>query len=269
MLKKWSTLAVLSLLVLSVCGGPFRRPVFLFEDFSGYPPESEQQVPDGYVRLRGNVLSSETQEFDYGLWETDNIVRWAIRRKSSTYNQRRLVYTGFNDIDPSVWSNYTVYTTFETPVRSASCSVHLHARLQGNSADELGYSANLVGSATSELLPNRLLLRKNNFTHTITNLENQADILIAYTEDSFELAADTLYTLKFAVEGNLLSAWFYEGTNLLDPDALKLSVSAVDTEYQTGTAGFGLRVPNTNTYAYFYNLKVEGPLPEGTMLIVK
>ncbi len=250
----------------AVSASPLPPIPLLREDFHAYPPGSPETVPEGFVTVRGTSLVNDTQEFNYDLWESYGIVRWAIRRLSA-WNTRRLVYIGNGETDPSQWSDYTAYTQFEIPTSPGSCKVHLLGRLQGNSTNQQGYTAIWNGSATGDELPYRLVIYKDYFDRSMTNLLDPN--LIAYSTNTFEITSNTVYTIKFALQGEKLSAAFYEGTNLALPDALKMTASGTDASYTSGTAGFGLRVPNTNVFGYFYNLFVDAPPPRGTVVILR
>ncbi len=265
MLRTVKLAGMLIVCATAVSASPLPPIPLLREDFQAYPPGSPETVPEGFVTVRGTLLINDTQEFNYDLWESSGIVRWAIRRLSA-WNTRRLVYMGDGETDPSQWSDYTAYTQFETPTPTG-CKVHLMARLQGDSTTLQGYTAIWNGSASGDVLPYRLVIYKDYFDRSMTNMLDPN--LIAYSTNSFEITSNTFYTIKFALQGEKLSAAFYEGTNLALPGALKMTASGTDATYTSGTAGFGLRVPNTNTFAYFYNLFVDAPPPRGTVVIFR
>ncbi|MGI6087381.1 MAG: hypothetical protein ACOYCD_05445, partial [Kiritimatiellia bacterium] len=225
MLRVLKLASLMMVLALAIAAMPFKPVPLLHEDFSGYPPDTTNTVPDGFVTVYGTIVLNNTQAFNFNhdLWLTDNIVRWKINRNSSNPN-RRLVYVGDGGVDPSQWSNYTAYTSFVIPATNGlvatSYKVHLMARLQGNSTSSQGYTAIYNGDGTGDVRPRYLVIRKDDFDNYVTNASDAT--MIACSTNTFSIKSNVVYTLKFEVQGEKLNAYFYEGTNLAAPGALKM-----------------------------------------------
>ena len=115
MLRVLKLASLMMVLALAIAAMPFKPVSLLHEDFSGYPPTTTNTMPDGFVTVYGAIVGNNKQEFNYDLWPTHNIVRWKIERVGPSSENRRLVYVGDGGVDPSQWSNYTAYTSFEIP----------------------------------------------------------------------------------------------------------------------------------------------------------
>ncbi|MGI6088329.1 MAG: hypothetical protein ACOYCD_10390 [Kiritimatiellia bacterium] len=269
MLRVLKLASLMMVLALAIAAMPFKPVSLLHEDFSGYPPTTTNTMPDGFVTVYGAIVGNNKQEFNYDLWPTHNIVRWKIERVGPSSENRRLVYVGDGGVDPSQWSNYTAYTSFEiTNAYPDGYKVHLMARLQGNSTSQQGYTAiyNGYGGGALEQLPRRLVIRKDDFFSYVTNVSDPK--VIAYSTNTFSIKSNVVYTLKFEVQGEKLNAYFYEGTNLAAPGALKMTASGTDSDYSTGTAAMGMRVGGIGQRIYYYNLTVDGPPPNGSLFSI-
>ena len=265
MLRVLKLASLMMVLALAIAAMPFKPVPLLHEDFSGYPPDTTNTVPAGFVTVYNNSTVNDKQEFNHDLWPP--IVRWKIARINNNFANRRLVYVGDGGVDPSQWSNYTAYTSFEiTNAYPDGYKVHLMARLQGNSTSSQGYTAIYNGDGTGDVRPRYLVIRKDDFDNYVTNASDAT--MIACSTNTFSIKSNVVYTLKFEVQGEKLNAYFYEGTNLAAPGALKMTASGTDSDYSTGTAAMGMRVGGIGQRIYYYNLTVDGPPPNGSLFSI-